>query len=140
MSKKIHETLDLNPSAGQYIPPTELVVFTDPPETTQDQIAADFDYARDNLYDIIEQSKAAMAEMFEVARQSQHPKVYESMTTMLKITADTNKALLELHKAKKELSPAASGDQAPTTINNNLFLTTEELNKMLEDARALKEQ
>lgn len=133
MSDKIRKTLDLAPET-----PTELVVYTDPQLETDAQVAADFEYARDNLYEFIEQSKAALADMFEVARQSQHPKVYESMNNMLKITSEMNKDLLALHKTKKELGPEA--EQKIGVVNNNLFLTTDELNKMLEDAKAKKGQ
>jgi molecular chaperone DnaK (HSP70) len=132
---KLRNTLDLDPDVQK---PVDLVVYVDPQENTEAQIAADFEYARDNMYEFIEQSKAALVDMIDVAKQSQHPKLYEAMNNMLKITAEINKDLLELHKTKKDLGPAA--EASTNIVNNNLFLTTEELNKMLEDAKANREQ
>ena len=134
---RLRNTLDLDPEGGEP-KKVDMVVYVDPQENTEAQIAADFEYARDDMYEFIEQSKTALADMFDVARQSQHPKVYEAMNNMLKITSEMNKDLLELHKTKKDLGPAA--EASTNIVNNNLFLTTEELNKMLEDAKANREQ
>jgi hypothetical protein len=146
MSRKIHESLDLNPDAdgdrdydNDPRPIVDLVVYTDPQESAAAMIAADFDHVRDNMYDIIDQGRQALVDMAEIAKQSQDPKMYDTMVNVLKATIEGNKALMDLHKTKKDLVPAAE-QLAPQTINNNLFLTTEELNKMLEDARAKKGQ
>ena len=69
--------------------------------------------------------------MLEFARQSQHPRSYEVLSTLLKTLTDANKDLLSLSKTRKELTKT---DDQPQTVNQNLFVgSTAELAKMLKD-------
>jgi len=92
----------------------------------------DFEYARGNLYNIIERGTDALEGILELAQQSQHPRSYEVAAQLVRTLADTNKDLLELQKRHKELT---GEDKSPKTINNNLFVgSTAELQKMIKQA------
>jgi hypothetical protein len=43
-----------------------------------------------------------------------------------------NKAVVEIHKNRKEGRDDGEGPTGPTTVNNNLFMTTAEFQKRLE--------
>lgn len=96
------------------------------------QVENDFDYARENLMDVIEKGQEALFDMMDVARQSQHPRAYEVISTLMTTLVGANKDLLDLQAKKKKLmeeDPNANTQQ----VTNNLFVgSTSELQKMLE--------
>lgn len=95
------------------------------------EVDEDFQLARENLKELIEQGKDIFAEMVQVAKQSQHPRAYEVLGNLMKIAVDTNKDLLTLRKQKRELVKKTDG--SPTTVNNNLVLSTADLLKMIKN-------
>lgn len=97
------------------------------PQTTTEE---DFDYARANLKDVIERGNDALEQLIDIADQSQHPRAYEVISTLMNTLVSANKDLLDLSKKKKDITVADKKD-GPQTINNNLILTTADLQKML---------
>jgi len=92
----------------------------------------DYQYARGNMLNILEKGNQALDGMLDVADQSQHPRAYEVVATLIKTLADTNKDLIELAKKTKELEKM-DGVESPQTINNNLFVgSTAELQKLIK--------
>jgi hypothetical protein len=93
---------------------------------------SDFELARHNIRAILDKGNDALDELISVASQSQHPRAYEVLSTMIKTLADTNKDLLTIAKTKKELDGDTQTQQTKT-INNNLFVgSTSELQKLLK--------
>ena len=100
------------------------------PAITADDSETDFQYARENLYNLIERGTDGLEELLEIAKQSQHPRAFEVVGQMIDKLANTNKELLNLHKTKKDIKVEKGG---PTSVNNNLFVgSTAELQKMLK--------
>ena len=98
----------------------------------------DYQYARGNMLNILEKGNQALDGMLDVADQSQHPRAYEVVATLIKTLADTNKDLIELAKKTKELE-RMDGIEGPQTINNNLFVgSTVELQKLLKQSNEQK--
>ncbi len=99
----------------------------------QPTVENDFEYARTNLYDIIEKGQEALVGILDVANMSQHPRSYEVAANLIKTLSDVNKDLLQLAKTKKEIEKNEEKDDGHKTINNNLFVgSTSELQKMLK--------
>ena len=93
----------------------------------------DYEYARRNLYDLIEKGHDALDEIIDIAKQSQQARAFEVATNLIKTMAETNKDLMALAKSQKELT-----QESPTTpnktVNNNLFVgSTSELLKMIKN-------
>lgn len=106
------------------------VLEVDNSEDEVKEIDKDFKYARENIKETIETSKEVISEMITVAKQSQHPRAYEVLGNLLKMQIESNKDLLALRKSKKELQPQEAGT-GPTTINNNLVMSTHEVLKLI---------
>lgn len=103
------------------------------PSLEENNTSKDFEYARENLYDVIEKGQEALFDMMDVAKQSQHPRAYEVLSGMINTLVSANKDLLDLHKKKKELFKT---EEDPKTINNNLFVgSTAELQKLIADTK-----
>ena len=95
-------------------------------------VPTDYEYARGSMINAIEKGNEALSDMISVAQQSQQPRAYEVVATLLKTIADTNKDLLELQKKHKDIENM-DGPQTPQTINNNLFVgSTAELQKLIK--------
>jgi hypothetical protein len=91
----------------------------------------DYEYARRNLYDVIEKGSNALEDIMDIAKQSESPRAFEVVTNLIKTMVDANKDLLELAKKQKELNK--EDDTGPSTVNNNLFVgSSAELLKMIK--------
>ena len=99
------------------------------------QADADFEYARENMMEVINKGQEALFDLMDVARQSQHPRAYEVLATMMNTMVGASKDLLDLQAKKKKImeeDPTAS----PQQVTNNLFVgSTAELQKYLKQNR-----
>jgi hypothetical protein len=99
------------------------------------QVDADFEYARENMMEVINKGQEALFDLMDVARQSQHPRAYEVLATMMNTMVGASKDLLDLQAKKKKImeeDPTAS----PQQVTNNLFVgSTAELQKYLKQNR-----
>ena len=104
------------------------------PKTDGKDDDIDYNYARENYYNLIERNQDAIEEMLEIAKQSEHPRAFEVVGQLIKSGLDANKELMGLHKTKKELSIEKAG---PTTnVNNAVFVgSTADLQKLLQAKR-----
>ena len=101
--------------------------------TTFNIEGSDYEYARRNLYDVIEKSNSALEDIMDIAKQSESPRAYEVVTNLIKTMVDANKDLLQLAKTKKEIEKEDLPDQKNIT-NNNLVLTTGDFLKMIKNS------
>ena len=126
--KKLNEVLDIEDSTQS------VQQIVQPPEGNDDeQIDIDYEYTRTNLYNIIERGTEALEEVLEVAKQSQQPRAFEVVSTLVKTISDANKDLLELKNKQKALK----GEKAkPKNVTNALFVgSTADLQKMIKDMK-----
>ena len=101
-------------------------------EQVQDsKVESDFEYARGNLYNVVEQGSHALSELLEVAQASQHPRAFEVVATLVKVLADANMSLMDLTKKKQDITNETG--KGPNTVNNTLFVgSTGELQKLIK--------
>jgi predicted house-cleaning noncanonical NTP pyrophosphatase (MazG superfamily) len=126
--KKLNEVLDIEDSTQS------VQQIVQPPEGNDDeQIDKDYEYTRTNLYNIIERGTEALEEVLEVAKQSQQPRAFEVVSTLVKTISDANKDLLELKNKQKALK----GEKAKAkNVTNALFVgSTADFQKMIEDMK-----
>ena len=89
----------------------------------------DYQYARENLYNLIERGNDALEGILELAKEMEHPRAYEVASGLIKNVSETT---MELLKMQKELKSLKEGE-APTTNVNNLYVgSTAELQEMLK--------
>ena len=104
------------------------------PKTDGKDDDIDYNYARENYYNLIERNQDAIEEMLEIAKQSEHPRAFEVGGQLIKSGLDANKELMGLHKTKKELSIEKSS--TTTNVNNAVFVgSTADLQKLLKGKR-----
>ena len=90
----------------------------------------DYNYTRENYYNLIERNQDAVEEMLEIAKQSEHPRAFEVVGQLIKSGLEANKELMNLHKTKKDLTTEKTPNQV---TNQAVFVgSTAELQKLLK--------
>jgi len=132
INEKLSEVFDVDPieiTDDTKLKENELIVVD-----TRNAVETDTDIARQNIKDLIEKGKSAVDELAVVAKDSQHPRAYEVMATLIKSMSDLNKDLLELQKRKRDLM--VTKDERPSggdmNVDKAIFVgSTAELMKFL---------
>jgi hypothetical protein len=94
-------------------------------------IKKDYEYARGNLYSLVEKGQEAINGILELAQESEMPRAYEVAGQLIKNTSEIAEKLMALHKIKKDVEEDVP--KGPTTVNNALFVgSTTELAKLLK--------
>lgn len=89
----------------------------------------DFTEVKENLRQLINKTTPAFNSLIALALASESPKVYEQLTGMMRVMVEANREIADTRT--KEVS--VTGERAPTTINNNLNISTTDLLKMIKD-------
>ena len=94
----------------------------------------DYDYARGQLYNIVERMQEALEGAMEVAQQSDHPRAYEVCFNGAKSAAEVVEKIGDLHKKMADLNTEETKVQQNNT-QNNIYMagTTAELMKLLKE-------
>ena len=102
-------------------------------DATRD-IETDYKYARENLYEIIENGSHALNELVEIAKSSEHPRAFEVVASLMKTLTDANKDLLEIQSKVKKLKQDDETQKGPNNVTNALFVgSTTDLQNMLKN-------
>ena len=103
---------------------------------------ADYALSRQVYRSLIEQGNRSMDDMIKVAQESEHPRAFEVLSTLIKTVGDVTDKLMDLQKSRQDILLAknkrgvsARDDKSPTT-NNTMFVgTTHELQRFMQEAR-----
>ena len=140
VEQRIEKHLEL----GEESPKNEVQVLNVPVTNNDDNENNDFQYARENLYHIIERGRDAMDELLEIAKAEESPRAFEVFGQLLKNMTDSQEKLMELHQKKQKLENA--GDRQEVTkaqnVTNALFVgSTAELLKLVKkETKGTKEK
>ena len=96
----------------------------------------DYKHARRNLRDLIKTGNNAIEGILNVASEGEHPRAYEVAAQLIKVVADTNKDLVDLHKKVKDIK---SDDVKLTQNNTNNAIyvgSTSELQSLINTNRS----
>ena len=97
-----------------------------------EDIDNDYEYQRQNFYNLVEKGTAAIEGILELAKESEHPRTYEVAGNLIKQVAEVTEKLGDLQEKMRKLKEVP--DNAPKTVTNALFVgSTAELQKMIKD-------
>ena len=92
-------------------------------------LGVDYQYARENLYNLIERGNDALEGILELAKEMEHPRAYEVASGLIKNVSETT---MELLRMQKELKAMREGEAPKTNVNNLYVGSTAELQEMLK--------
>ena len=97
----------------------------------------DYQYARAQLYDIVEKMQESLNDAMDVAAESQHPRAFEVVFNGAKNAADVVEKIGDLHKKMKDLEVEEVKVQQHNSTTNNVFMSgsTAELLQMLKESK-----
>ena len=118
------------------LPPISQEVMKSPPMYSADKLLEDIDndyeYQRQNFYNLVEKGTDAIEGILELAKESEHPRTYEVAGNLIKQVAEVTEKLGDLQEKMRKLKEVP--DNAPKNVTNALFVgSTAELQKMLKD-------
>ena len=121
-------------------PQEEEVKAKKPPiKEDKDDVENDYEYARSNLYLLVEKGQEAINGALDLAMSSDHPRAYEVAGQLIKHVGDVADKLMALQKDKKSVREEKK--KGPTNVTNALFVgSTADLQKMLKDASKKKDK
>jgi hypothetical protein len=134
LDDKVNEILGIESTQN---PTLESIIKVDNPsvprikDSNKPDIDSDYEYSRENYYDLIEKGQQAIEGILEIAKESQHPRSYEVAGQLIASVAGTVDKLQDLQKKLKELKnlPKTASPQ----IKNALFVgSTKELQQLLK--------
>ena len=102
-----------------------------------DSAKTDFELARSNIHNMIENGAEAMHKLAQIADSSQHPRAFEVLAKLMDTMLAANKDLMELQTKIRSINAADSPmNEQAKTINNNLFVgSTAELQKVISEMK-----
>ncbi|MBT70267.1 MAG: terminase [Acidimicrobiaceae bacterium] len=129
---KLNEVFEIAPVVEKV--PVERVT---PKKTDDEDSDTDFQYTRENLYNIIERGSDAMEGLLEIARETEHPRAYEVVGQLIDKLTNANKELIGLHKTMQTVKEDLI--KSPTNVTNALFVgSTADLQKLLKQNKETK--
>ena len=102
-----------------------------------DSAKNDFEMARSNIHEVIQNGVFAMEKLSQIADASQHPRAFEVLAKLMDTMLQANKDLLDLQKTIRDIDAKdAPINQDGKSVTNNLFVgSTAELQKVIQDMR-----
>jgi len=102
-----------------------------------DSAKNDFEMARSNIHEVIQNGTFAIEKLAQIADSSQHPRAFEVLAKLMDTMLQANKDLLELQKTIRVISAKDTPiNDAAKSVTNNLFVgSTADLQKALEEMK-----
>jgi hypothetical protein len=120
-------------NAVEIIPPQQLQPIINTPHE-DDDIKADYNLSRRTFRDLINKGNSAMESLTDLAKESESPRAYEVLATMMRTVADTTKDLYDLQKKTKDLKGQDKNDQPNVNVEKAVFVgSTADLLKQIKE-------
>ena len=71
--------------------------------TKQEEQQSDYKYSREVFYGLVERGQDAIEGILDIARESEHPRVYEVAGQLIKTVGETTEKLIDLQAKVKQL-------------------------------------
>ena len=98
--------------------------------STDEEKESDYKYSRQVFYGLVERGQDAIEGILDIAKESEHPRVYEVAGQLIKTVGETTEKLVDLQAKMKELD---KDNSMPDKVQNNLFVgSSTELQKLLK--------
>ena len=132
MSSKVDEKLDelLNIQGEIVEVEKNLPILSKSMHSKQEEQNSDYKYSREVFYGLVERGQDAIEGILDIARESEHPRVYEVAGQLIKTVGETTEKLIDLQAKVKELD---KDESIPDKVQNNLFVgSSTELQRLLK--------
>lgn len=131
---KLNELLDISEEKTEIIQKKPTV----PRPNEREDITSDYKYSRENLYSLVERGQDAIDGILTLAKETDHPRTYEVAGQLIKNVGEVTEKLLQLQEKMKKLGEETK--KVPNKVENNLFVSTAELQKLIKEKKNDKDK
>ena len=139
VEEKLSEALDIEAVEPEIVEEPKEIEKSGPKaiEVSADvDLRRDYKHARRNLRDLIKTGNSAIEGILNVASEGEHPRAYEVAAQLIKVVADTNKDLMDLHKKIKDIK-SEDVKLTQNNTNNAIYVgSTSELQSLINTNRS----
>ena len=97
---------------------------------------ADYAESRQTLKDLVVKGNQAIDHLLAIASETEHPRAFEVVATLIKNTAEANEKLMGMQKTIRELKNIKKNDSG-VNVDKAIFVgSTSELSKLLKAKNA----
>ena len=90
-----------------------------PIQVEKEHVDDDVEYVRNNIRNLIDKGSEALEDLLWLAKSTEHPRVYEVLSQLLKTISDQNKDLIDINQKTK---PKEEVPTSPAQIQNAMFI------------------
>ena len=128
VDEKLDELLDIQ---GEIVKVEKNLPVLAKSEFRGEEQTSDYKYSREVFYGLVERGQDAIEGILDIARESEHPRVYEVAGQLIKTVSETTEKLIDLQAKMKELD---RDNTMPSKVSNNLFVgSSTELQRLLKN-------
>ena len=129
VDEKLDELLDIQ---GEIVKVEKnLPTLSKTSHSKNEEQTSDYKYSREVFYGLVERGQDAIEGILDIARESEHPRVYEVAGQLIKTVGETTEKLIDLQAKMKELDKDSN---MPNKVQNNLFVgSSTELQRLLKN-------
>jgi len=113
------EPLQVEPDTSFSISVPSNVIETTISDSVEDKTTTDYEYARNNIKELIRAGTNAIDSLGEIAKASEHPRAFEVFSGLIKNLADLNKDLLDIQAKNQQITGSKDKDKIESGINVN---------------------
>lgn len=143
VEEKISDALDIEAVEPEIVEEPKEIEKSEPKAiqvSAEVDMRRDYKHARRNLRDLIKTGNSAIEGILNVASEGEHPRAYEVAAQLIKVVADTNKDLIDLHKKVKDIN-REDVKLTQNNTNNAIYVgSTSELQNLISGGRSQVKQ
>lgn len=130
--KSMTEIFDVTPKVVEK-PPVPAVVDSKTSVTNLDtDLDKDYEESRKTLKELVKKGNDAIDHLLAIATDTEHPRAFEVVATLIKNTAEANEKLMIMQKAVRDMKNIKQKD-SNVNVDKAIFVgSTAELNKLLK--------
>ncbi len=101
------------------------------PARLEQDLDQDYEESRKTIKDLVNKGNQAIDHLLAIASESEHPRAFEVVATLIKNTADANEKLMTMQKAVRDMKNIKQ--KSDVTVDKAIFIgSTSELSKLIK--------
>jgi hypothetical protein len=101
------------------------------PDRLEEDLDQDYEESRRTIKDLVNKGNQAIDHLLAIASESEHPRAFEVVATLIKNTADANEKLMTMQKAVRDMKNIKQ--KSDVTVDKAIFIgSTSELSKLIK--------
>ena len=101
------------------------------PARLEQDLDQDYEESRKTIKDLVNKGNQAIDHLLAIASESEHPRAFEVVATLIKNTADANEKLMTMQKAVRDMKNIKQ--KSDVTVDKTIFIgSTSELSKLIK--------